>query len=116
MHNMTKTTFKVTTDPNTGLKYVNKAADEVTKNHREFDKESTGQKCQVRKRNYFRISIPSFDTNSVPETEFDSFINVSFYMYAIYSNNQDKLTIKNVACSTGMCIIPTVLMPTRPGI
>lgn len=38
---MTKSTFQVKTNPKTGLKYVIKATDELTKNHRESDKEKT---------------------------------------------------------------------------
>ena len=37
---MTKDTFVVKKDPNTGLKYVTKKVDELNKNHREQDKES----------------------------------------------------------------------------
>ena len=40
MHNMTVDTFCVKTDPNTGLKYVSKRIDELSKNHRESDKEN----------------------------------------------------------------------------
>ncbi|XP_071135474.1 uncharacterized protein KIAA1958-like [Mytilus edulis] len=39
MHSMTKCTFTIKTDIKTGLKYVTKAKDELTKNHRESDKE-----------------------------------------------------------------------------
>ena len=42
MHNMTKYTFKVLFDQESGLKYVSKAVDELTKNHRENDKENGG--------------------------------------------------------------------------
>ncbi|XP_076079992.1 uncharacterized protein KIAA1958-like [Mytilus galloprovincialis] len=41
MHGMTKSTFKVLNDPKTGLKYVAKCEDELTKNHRGNDREST---------------------------------------------------------------------------
>lgn len=40
MHGMTKNTFKVFTDDNTGRKYVKKVVDELTKNHK-IDKESS---------------------------------------------------------------------------
>ena len=40
MHSMTKDTFVVKKEPNTGLKYVTKKVDELNKNHREQDKES----------------------------------------------------------------------------
>ncbi|KAK3088834.1 hypothetical protein FSP39_024307 [Pinctada imbricata] len=42
MHSMMKDTFMVKTDPNTRLKYVCKDIDELSKNHRESDKERTG--------------------------------------------------------------------------
>jgi hypothetical protein len=41
MHLMTKTTFGVETDSSTGLKVVRKLEDEMTKNHRETDKEES---------------------------------------------------------------------------
>ena len=41
MHLMTKTTFGVETDATTGLKFVRKIEDEMTKNHRETDKEES---------------------------------------------------------------------------
>ena len=41
MHKMTKETFCLQKDPNTGLKFVSKK-DELTKNHRETDKENVG--------------------------------------------------------------------------
>ena len=41
MHLMTKTTFGVKTDPKTGLKFIRKLEDEMTKNHRETDKEES---------------------------------------------------------------------------
>ncbi|CAG2236087.1 KCTD1_15 [Mytilus edulis] len=41
MPQMTKSTFSVKTDPKTGLKYVVKTLDELTKNHRSSDKEKT---------------------------------------------------------------------------
>ncbi|XP_076100735.1 uncharacterized protein LOC143069814 [Mytilus galloprovincialis] len=41
MHLMTNTTFGVETDPATGLKVVRKIGDEMTKNHRETDKEES---------------------------------------------------------------------------
>jgi hypothetical protein len=41
MHGMKKTTFEVLNDPKTGLKYVSKYEDELTKNHRTNDREST---------------------------------------------------------------------------
>ena len=40
MVDMTKETFSVQTDPDSGLRYVVKAKDELTKNHRENDNES----------------------------------------------------------------------------
>ena len=36
---MTKETFKMTTDPNSGIRYIVKALDEETKNHKECDKD-----------------------------------------------------------------------------
>jgi hypothetical protein len=39
MHGMKKSTFEVLNDPKTGLKYVLKCEDELTKNHRTNDKE-----------------------------------------------------------------------------
>ncbi|CAG2226383.1 KCTD1_15 [Mytilus edulis] len=41
MPQMTKSTFSVKKDPKTGLKYVVKTLDELTKNHRSSDKEKT---------------------------------------------------------------------------
>ena len=41
MHGMKKSTFEVLNDPKTGLKYVSKCEDELTKNHRANDREST---------------------------------------------------------------------------
>lgn len=41
MHLMTTTTFGVETDSSTGLKVVRKLEDEMTKNHRETDKEES---------------------------------------------------------------------------
>ena len=41
MHGMKKSTFEVLNDPKTGLKYVAKCEDELTKNHRTNDKELT---------------------------------------------------------------------------
>jgi hypothetical protein len=38
MHGMTKSTFEVLNDPKTGLKYVSKCEDELTKNHRANDR------------------------------------------------------------------------------
>lgn len=40
IHDMTKSTFEVKTDANTGEKYVCQAKDELNKNHNEFDRES----------------------------------------------------------------------------
>jgi hypothetical protein len=40
MHKMTKSTFALETDLKTGLKFVTKSMDEMTKNHRENDKEN----------------------------------------------------------------------------
>jgi hypothetical protein len=37
--NMTKSTFEIKTDAKSGLRYVTKAKDELTKNHRGTDKE-----------------------------------------------------------------------------
>ncbi|VDI46488.1 Hypothetical predicted protein [Mytilus galloprovincialis] len=39
MHSMTKCSFTIKTDIKTGLKYVTKSKDELTKNHRQSDKE-----------------------------------------------------------------------------
>ncbi|KAH3751744.1 hypothetical protein DPMN_186313 [Dreissena polymorpha] len=39
MHSMTKNTFAISKDAKTGLRYVFKATDEMTKNHRETDRE-----------------------------------------------------------------------------
>jgi hypothetical protein len=39
MHQMTKSNFAVQVDPKIGMKYVFKTTDEMTKNHRENDKE-----------------------------------------------------------------------------
>ena len=41
MHSMSKNTFVLKVDSNTGKQYVYKAIDELTKNHREGDKESS---------------------------------------------------------------------------
>ncbi|KAK3084776.1 hypothetical protein FSP39_018694 [Pinctada imbricata] len=41
MHMMSKTTFSLKTDPESGLQYITKSADELTKNHRGNDKENT---------------------------------------------------------------------------
>ncbi|XP_063404526.1 uncharacterized protein LOC134687991 [Mytilus trossulus] len=41
MHTMTKSTFALKTDPNTGMRYIEKILDELTKNHRGNDKETT---------------------------------------------------------------------------
>ena len=41
MHLMTKSTFSIKTDPESGLRYVTKSTDELSKNHRGNDKEST---------------------------------------------------------------------------
>jgi hypothetical protein len=41
MHGMKKSTFEVLNDPKTGLKYVLKCEDELTKNYRTNDKELT---------------------------------------------------------------------------
>ncbi|VDI60387.1 Hypothetical predicted protein [Mytilus galloprovincialis] len=41
MHGMTKSTFEVLNDPKTGLKYVAKCEDELTKNHRGNHRELT---------------------------------------------------------------------------
>jgi hypothetical protein len=41
MHGMKKSTFEVLNDPKTGLKYVSKCEDELTKNHRTNEREST---------------------------------------------------------------------------
>ena len=41
MHSMSKSTFAVETDPKTGLQYVKKCVDELTKNHRGNDREMT---------------------------------------------------------------------------
>ena len=40
IHQMTKSTFVIKTDVNTGRRYVCKAIDELNKNHNEFDRES----------------------------------------------------------------------------
>ncbi|VDH91865.1 Hypothetical predicted protein [Mytilus galloprovincialis] len=51
MHLMTKTTFGVATDPATGLKVVRKVETEMTKKHRETDKEdSSGVMPEVKGR------------------------------------------------------------------
>jgi hypothetical protein len=42
MHEMTVDTFCVETDSDTGRRYVSKKVDELTKNHREADKENIG--------------------------------------------------------------------------
>ena len=42
MHRMTKTTFKILYNPETGLEYVCKAVDEYTKYHRENENENEG--------------------------------------------------------------------------
>lgn len=41
MHMMSKTTFSLKTDPESGLQYITKSTDELTKNHRGNDKENT---------------------------------------------------------------------------
>ncbi|VDH97885.1 Hypothetical predicted protein [Mytilus galloprovincialis] len=41
MHTMTKSTFALKTDPDTGMRYIEKILDELTKNHRGNDKETT---------------------------------------------------------------------------
>ncbi|XP_063443130.1 uncharacterized protein LOC134723448 [Mytilus trossulus] len=57
MHLMTKTTFGVETDPATGLKVVRKMEDEMTKNHRETDKEeSSGVMPEVKDLPYCPVS------------------------------------------------------------
>ena len=47
MHGMTKSTFEVLNDPKTGLKYVSKCEDELTKNHRANDRVNI--RCYARK-------------------------------------------------------------------
>ena len=42
MHRMTKDTFRVLYDQESGLKYVSKVVDELTKNHMEIDKRDGG--------------------------------------------------------------------------
>ena len=39
MHSMDKNTFKLVTDRNTGVKYISRAQDEATKNHKETDQD-----------------------------------------------------------------------------
>lgn len=59
IHAMTKSTFEIKTDPKTGLRFVIKAMDELTKNHRENVRYYTGESrirvlsgtiiCKIRK-------------------------------------------------------------------
>ena len=50
--NMTKSTFEIKTDAKSGLRYVTKAKDELTKNHRGTDKEENywhnARDCRLR--------------------------------------------------------------------
>ena len=41
IHQMTKSSFAVQVDPKTSMKYVFETTDEMTKNHRENDKENS---------------------------------------------------------------------------
>ncbi|CAC5405303.1 HNT [Mytilus coruscus] len=71
MYLMTKTTFGVETDPATGLKVVRKIEDEMTKNHRETDKEeSSGIMPEVKvKKSNAMPALPSTAVCALPAPE-----------------------------------------------
>lgn len=56
MHAMSKSTFTVKTDGETGLKYVTKTEDELTKNHRETDKELISGVMPNNKKDVFTVT------------------------------------------------------------
>ena len=65
MHKMTKATFQIFRDPESGLTYVKKAVDEMTKNHREDNKENCGDGC-----------MPEMPGNPIcPVASFESYLN-----------------------------------------
>ncbi|XP_062603966.1 uncharacterized protein LOC134265768 [Saccostrea cucullata] len=59
MAQMTKDTFCVSTDPNTGLRYVKKAKDELVKNRRSNEKENFGG-CMVENKDSPLCPVASF--------------------------------------------------------
>ena len=61
MHKMTKDSFCIPSDPISGLRYVCKNRDELTKNHREDDKESSGEGVMPEIRGDANCPVASFE-------------------------------------------------------